>query len=76
MREAFAMQKLLTVFQQKILAYLIYYRLKFNETLTNDVVSFEQPGTDLLTSQKCQTSDANPIMKYMNSHELLIEVYK
>ena len=40
MREAFALQKLLTFFQQKILAHL----RKFNETLTNDVVSFEQPG--------------------------------
>ena len=29
MREAFALQKLLTFFQQKILAYLRYYRLKF-----------------------------------------------
>ena len=44
MREAFAMQKLLTFFQQK-------YRLiwdinvwNFNDTLTNDVVNFEQPG--------------------------------
>ena len=29
MREAFALQKLLTFIQQKILAYLRYYRLKF-----------------------------------------------
>ena len=44
MREAFALQKLLTFFQQK------YWRIwdinvwNFNDTLTNDVVSFEQPG--------------------------------
>ena len=47
MREAFALQKLLTFFQQK------YWRIwdiniwNFNETLTNDVVSFEQPGPEL-----------------------------
>ena len=46
MREAFAVQKLLTFFQPKILAYLRYKRLKFNETLTNDVVNFEEPGPE------------------------------
>ena len=42
------MQKLLTIFQRKILAYIIINFLKFNKTLTNDVVSFEQlgPGFD------------------------------
>ena len=42
---AFALQKLLTFFQQKISAYL---RITwcFNESLTNDVVSFEQLGLD------------------------------
>ena len=29
LREAFALQKLLTFFQQKILAYIRYYRMKF-----------------------------------------------
>ena len=43
MREAFAVQKLLIFFQQKILAYLSNVS-NFNETLTNDVVSLEQPG--------------------------------
>ena len=40
------MQKILTFFQQKITVDLIYLRFKFNETLTNDVVNFEQlaPG--------------------------------
>ena len=50
MREAFALQKLLTIFQQK------YWRIpninvrvrNFNETLTNDVVSFEQPGPEVI----------------------------
>ena len=47
MREAFALQKLLTFFQPKILAYLRYQHLNFNEMLTNDIVSFEQPGPEL-----------------------------
>ena len=42
MREAFALQKLLTFFQQNILAYINVWN--FNETFTNNVVSFEQPG--------------------------------
>ena len=43
---AFALQKLLTFFQQKISAYLISLDVNFNEWLTNDVVSFEQLGPD------------------------------
>ena len=42
---AFALQKLLTFFQQKISASL---HVNFNESLTNDVVSFEQLGPALL----------------------------
>ena len=42
MRKAFAWQKLFTFFQQKILAYLRYSSLKFNKSVTNDMVSFEQ----------------------------------
>ena len=44
MREAFAVQKLLTLFQQKYWQILDINIWKFNETLTNYVVSFEQPG--------------------------------
>ena len=44
---AFALQKLLTFFQQKITAYLRITRLKFNESLSNDIVSFEQLGPDV-----------------------------
>ena len=47
MREAFAVQKLCTFFQQKILAYLRYKCLDFNILLTNDIVSFEQVGPEL-----------------------------
>ena len=45
--DAFALQKLLTFIQQKILAFFLNISIwNFNETLTNDVVSFEQPGPD------------------------------
>ena len=43
---AFALQKLLRFFQQKISAYLRIIWCNFNELLTNDVVSFEQLGPD------------------------------
>ena len=48
MRVAFAVQKRLTFFQQKLLAYTCIRYLKFNETLTIDVVNFEQQGPDPL----------------------------
>ena len=39
---AFALQKLLTFFQQKISVYLrISLNVNFNKSLTNDIVSFE-----------------------------------
>ena len=39
------MQKLLTFFQQKnISVYAILHDQSFNDTLTNDIVSFEQMG--------------------------------
>ena len=44
MRDAFALQKLLTFLQQKYWRISDIDVLNFNETLTNDVVSFEQPG--------------------------------
>ena len=50
MRDAFAvqklLQKLLSFFSTKKMAYLKYLGLKFNfnEMLTNDVISFEQLG--------------------------------
>ena len=42
MREAFALQKLLTVFQQKYWHILDISIWNFNDTLTNAIVSFEQ----------------------------------
>ena len=41
---AFAMQKLLTFFQQKFWHFSDNNVWNFNETLINDVVSFEQPS--------------------------------
>ena len=50
MREAFALCKsFLQFFYQKILA---NFR-NFNETLTNDIVSFEQPGPGKLSLNYC-----------------------
>ena len=47
------MQKLLTFFSAKILAYAIFNNESFNDTLTNDIVSFEQlgPGCELSGSE-------------------------
>ena len=49
MREAFALQKLLTFFQQKYWHIWDTNVWNFNVSLTNDVVSFEQPGPAVLT---------------------------
>ena len=38
------MQKLLTFLSAKILAYMPYLMISFNNTFTNDIVSFEQLG--------------------------------
>ena len=41
------MQKILTFFQQKITVYKLYLLLNFNETLTDDVVNFEQNAPEI-----------------------------
>ena len=46
MKEAFAVQKLLTFFQQKYWRILDINIWNFDEMLTNDIVSFEQPVLD------------------------------
>ena len=51
MREAFAMQKRLTFFPQKYWCILHINIGNFNETLPNNVVSFEQPGPELWISR-------------------------
>ena len=43
---AFALQKLLTFFQQKFQHICVSLDVSFNDSLTNDVVSFEQLGPD------------------------------
>ena len=49
MREVFAVQKLLTFFQQKNIGVFQVSVCKIlTKTLTNEVVSFEQPGPDIL----------------------------
>ena len=41
------MQKLLAFFQQNISVYATFNDQSFNDTLTNDIVSFEQLGPDI-----------------------------
>ena len=43
---AFALQKLLTFFQQKFQYICVSLDVNFNESLTNDIVSFEQLGPE------------------------------
>ena len=45
MRETFALQKLLTFFNKKYWFIWDINVWNFNETLTNDVISFEQQGS-------------------------------
>ena len=51
---AFALQKLLTFFQQKVQHICISLDVNFNESLTYDIVSFEQLGNvfNLITAQE------------------------
>ena len=62
---AFSLQKLLTFFQQKISEYLRIIDVNFNESLTNDIVSFEQLGPELLA--------AGPVILYDNAAPHLSE---
>ena len=43
------MQNLLTFFSKNISIYAIFNGQSFNDTLTNDIVSFEQLGPDILS---------------------------
>ena len=42
------MQKLLTFFSKNISVYAIFNDQSFNDTFTNDIVSFEQLGPDFI----------------------------
>ena len=44
------MQKLLTFYSAKILAYMPYLMISFNDMLTNDIISFEQLVPDFYKS--------------------------
>ena len=53
-------KKILTFFPTKIAVYLYYYDhnvLSFNETLTNDIVNFEQPAPDMETQSYCGSTE-------------------
>ena len=50
---AFALQKLLTFLSKKFQHIYISLDVNFNESLTNDVNSFEQLGPDLLNINAC-----------------------
>ena len=53
---AFALQKLLIFLQQKFQHICVSLDVNFNESLTNDVVSFEQLGPDVqILRSKCGT---------------------
>ena len=44
--KVFLLEKLLTFFSKNVSVYAIFNDQSFNDMLTNDVVSFEQLGTD------------------------------
>ena len=45
------MQKLLTFFSKNISVYAIFKDQRFNDMLTNDIISFEQLGPDCADAQ-------------------------
>ena len=61
---AFALQKLLTFFQQKFQHICVSLNVNFNESLTNDIVSFEQLGPDHQTVQADQSLLAAHVWRY------------
>ena len=54
------MQKLLTFFSKKFQRICVSLDVNFNESLTNDVVSFEQPGSELLDTIECFNGEQMP----------------
>ena len=48
---AFAMQQLLTFFSKNVSVYAIFNDQSFNDTLTNDIVSFEQLGPEVYVTE-------------------------
>ena len=60
------MQKLLTCFQQNISIYVIFNYQSFNDTLTNDIVSFEQLSTDWGRNNNKTSEDTQEISQSNN----------
>ena len=54
------MQKLLTFFSKKFQHISVSLDLNFNESLTNDIVSFEQLGPDLQNFDKDEKGKIGP----------------
>ena len=48
---AFANAKATHIFSAKIIAYTIFNDQRFNDTVTNDIVSFEKLGPDVMKSK-------------------------
>ena len=59
------MQKLLKFFSKIISVYAIFNDQSFNDTLTNDSVSFEQLGPGISLSVNCDLTEVsqNPVLK-------------
>ena len=63
-----AFAKLLTFFQQKFQHICVSLNVNFNESLTNDIVSFEQLGPDFYKCNVCHTL-SYVIMKLCHAKE-------
>ena len=66
MREAFALQKLLSLFNKKYWCNSDITNRNFNETLTNDVVSFEQPGPGIFIMETIFMTSCLPLWKTLS----------
>ena len=62
------MQKLLTFFQHKYSVYAIFNDQSFNNTLTNDIVSFEQMGPRPFNFKPTNQAD---LSKYFGKYGIL-----
>ena len=69
------MQKLLTFFSKNIRVYGIFNDQNFNDTLTDDIISFEQPGLDNNIGTNCLviSLSLNPFMPSGQVHLLYKE---
>ena len=70
---AFALQKLLTFFSKKFQHICVSLDVNFNESLTNDVVSFEQLGPDFSVDKNYENT---PIKEYWKKSASKIESFR